>query len=102
APSYPPNRLFRGNPVGATRPAWARSPTQSARSAMDLLKFRPEESVQVSPVAASKDLRSERRPSLYFCRRTPLPRLISGTGEFLSNGLKIRSLRLVPMTARRS
>jgi len=58
------NLLVRGNPFGASRPASARLPRQSASSFSDSLNRRPAESVQVSPTSARKALRSDSPPSL--------------------------------------
>src|SRR6185503_17668172 len=71
------NLLARGNPFGGNRPAWARSPTHSLRSVT--LKVRPDESIQVNPSLYLKPTASDSPPSLYFCSRTPFPRVISGT-----------------------
>jgi hypothetical protein len=58
------NLLERGKPLGAMRPASARLPCQSASSFMERVNSRPAVSVQVSPSAALKVLRSESPPSL--------------------------------------
>ena len=50
-----PNLFERGKPCGGRRPAWARSPSQSLRSAIDRTKLRPDESIQVSPSAFGED-----------------------------------------------
>ena len=59
-----PNLFDRGNPLGATRPASARLPRQSASSFMLRVNARPAESVHDSPWPASKVLMSDRPPSL--------------------------------------
>src|SRR4051794_23158264 len=82
SPDYPiplPNLFDFGNPFGGRRPASAREPFHSASSFMVAENSRPAESFQVRPVLASNTAMSERPPSLYFCRRTPRPRAISGT-----------------------
>src|SRR5450631_4673453 len=74
-----PNLFDFGKPFGGRRPASARLPRQSASSLMVALNSRPAESFQVRPSLASKVAISDNPPSLYFCRRTPRPRAISGT-----------------------
>src|SRR5215470_12855067 len=53
-PTGPPNRFVRGKPFGATRPASARLPFQSASSLRVSENARPAVSVQVRPSAALK------------------------------------------------
>src|SRR3546814_3665267 len=72
-----PNLFDRGKPVGGRRPACARLPIQARRSVS--VRTRPAPAAQVSPSLRLKVLASDSPPSLYFCRITPLPRVISGT-----------------------
>src|SRR5271170_458469 len=58
------NLLVRGKPFGASRPASARLPRQSASSLSDSLNRRAAESVQVNPTSALNALRSDSPPSL--------------------------------------
>jgi hypothetical protein len=58
------NLLVRGKPFGASRPASARLPRQSASSFSVSLNRRPAESIQVSPTSALNALRSDSPPSL--------------------------------------
>src|SRR5713226_7429348 len=74
-----PNLFDFGKPFGGRRPASARLPRQSASSLIVALNSRPAESFQVRPSLASNVAISDNPPSLYFCRRTPRPRAISGT-----------------------
>ena len=59
-----PNLLDLGKPLGASRPAWARWPTQSLSSDMGNVKVRPAGSSQASPSAFLKTRTSLRPPSL--------------------------------------
>src|SRR6266508_5478856 len=59
-----PNLLVRGKPFGASRPASARLPRQSASSLSVNEKARPAVSVHDRPSAASKVLRSDSPPAL--------------------------------------
>ena len=61
---YPANRLLLGKPLGGRRPASARLPIQSLRSALATVKVRPAESVQVRPSARLKTFASDMPPSL--------------------------------------
>jgi hypothetical protein len=81
--------------LGGSLPASARLPIHSKRSACDTVQVRSEESFQVRPSASVKVGQSAMPPSLYFCRRTPLPRAISGT--WFSG--KTSSLRFSPTIA---
>src|SRR5688500_10216606 len=58
------NLLLRGNPFGASRPASARLPRQSASSLRVSEKVRSDASFQVSPSAALKVFTSDKPPSL--------------------------------------
>ncbi len=62
--AYPSNLLVFGKPLGGRRPASARFPIHSLRSALATVKVRPAESRQVRPSAMAKTLASETPPSL--------------------------------------
>ncbi len=72
---HPLNLPLRGKPFGTMRPAVARSPIHSASSSL-----RAHEGAAGADPArtgrrrCAKQLEVETPPSLYFCRRTPLPR----------------------------
>src|SRR5210317_1859485 len=74
-------QLSRGNPRGAIRPALARLPIHSTSSAASTTRFRPAGSFQDKPSSRINVVASDRPPSLYFCKRTPLPRPISGSSS---------------------
>ena len=61
---FHPKRLFLGKPFGGRRPASARLPIQSRRSAFSTVQVRPDESFQVRPSFMAKTLPSETPPSL--------------------------------------
>src|SRR3979411_3284368 len=73
-----PNLFDFGRPC-ARRPASARLPRQSVKSFKLMLWSRPAESFQVRPALESKVATSDSSALVYFCRRTPRPRAISGT-----------------------
>src|SRR5215470_17376375 len=73
-----PNLFDFGRPC-ARRPASARLPRQSDNSFMVMLWSRPAESFQARPALESKVVTSESEALVYFCKRTPRPRAISGT-----------------------
>src|SRR5258708_17220958 len=77
--STPRRNLFDFGRPPARRPASARLPRQSASSFQLMLCSRPAESFQVSPLLDSKVATSDSFALVYFCRRTPRPRAISGT-----------------------
>src|SRR5580692_11249012 len=89
-----PNLLDFGKPC-ARRPASARLPRQSASSLSVMLCSRPAESFQESPLLESKVATSDSEALVYFCKRTPRPRAISGTWSIG----KTTILWLVPITA---
>ena len=59
-----PNLLDLGKPLGASRPAWARWPTQSLSSDIGSVKVRPAGSSQASPSAFLNTRTSLKPPSL--------------------------------------
>src|ERR1700759_5880705 len=93
--STPRKNLFDFGKPCASRPASARLPRQSANSFQLIAWSRPAESFQLRPALESNVATSDSAALVYFCRRTPRPRAISGTWSIG----KITILWLVPMTA---